>query len=154
MLIPSTCCISSLQVLMDQLWCCIYTIAKPLLVGPQKDMKLMRASGGLTLRKILQTLHSSGVDWTFHSYLPEEFFVGRWERQIPIPFLLESCGPDREANTLIIWAICEGESACLVRCCNCCLSARLAITCMLVLPAQDVRRWLNGIAAFMSSMRL
>ena len=138
---------------MDQLWCCIYTIAKPLLVGPKRDMNFMRTSDGLKLREILQTLHSSGVDWTDPSSWPEDCVDGRWERQIPIPFLLESCGADREANTLIIWAICEGESACLMRCCNCCLRAWLAITCMPALPAQAVRRRLNGIAAFMSSLR-
>ena len=101
------------QVLMDQLWCYIYTYANT----PGFGLMGLPGEGDIALmRRLLKTLHTHGVDWTDPSAWPEDCVNGRWERQIPIPFLLEHGGPGGESSLAIIQGICEGRSALLARC--------------------------------------
>ncbi len=97
-----------LQVLMDQLWCYFYTCAK------HPTMDLIRYPTQLEvkhMRQLLSILYTHGVDWTDPSAWPEDFVDGKWERQIPLPFLLENIGSGRNASKKIISAICEGDFA-------------------------------------------
>ncbi len=91
---------------MDQLWCYFYTCAK------HPTMDLIRYPNQLEvkhMRQLLGILYTHGVDWTDPSAWPEDFVEGKWERQIPLPFLLENIGSGRNASMRIISAFCEGE---------------------------------------------
>ncbi len=95
---------------MDQLWCFFYTYAKE----PQYD--LQQQSGMLISHvcQLLRTLYTHGVDWTDPSAWPEDYVDGHWERQIPIPFLLENLRPGAFSTTAIIDAMCKGKFHCPV----------------------------------------
>ena len=88
---------------MDQLWCLIYTVSAEEL--STSDVQL--------IRQLLGTLHSHGVDWTDPSAWPEDYVDGHWERQIPIPFLLEQHKPGRR-NLKVVQAFCEGNPTALI----------------------------------------
>ena len=91
---------------MDQLWCYFCTRAK------HPTMDLVNAPTQMDtrhVRQLLSELHKHGVDWTDPSIWPEDYVGTKWERQIPIPFLLENMGGYRTGSIRIIVAISEGE---------------------------------------------
>ncbi len=100
---------------MDQLWSCIYTCAKhPAMEALQQPYQLTTSY----FRTLLRSLHDHGVDWMDPSAWPEDYVDGHWERQIPIPFLLESVKTGTASSTTITTAICEGEPACIPNSCT------------------------------------
>ena len=91
---------------MDQLWCYIYAFPKnPLLDWIRHPNEI----DSKRIRRLLKRLHTHGVDWTDPSAWPEDSVDGKWERQIPIPFLLQHSGPRAAACTAVIQAICQGD---------------------------------------------
>ena len=97
---------TALQVLMDQLWCYIHTCTRdPVFEGGAhlSDLDTKR------VQLLFTKLYAHGVDWTDPSAWPEDCANGKWERQIPIPFLLENSGPRVDGCLGVINAICKGD---------------------------------------------
>ena len=95
-----------LQVLMDQLWCYIYTCTRDPMFQEGRRLSELEIK---RIQLLLTKLYTHGVDWTDPSAWPEDSVNGKWERQIPIPFLLENSGPRVTACLKVIHAICKGE---------------------------------------------
>ena len=91
--------------LIDQLWCFFYTAAK----RPATLLQEHLSQDVSHVHQFLRQLHKHGVDWTDSSAWPEDYVEGRWERQIPIPFLLENHSYSTSEITLtILIVICQG----------------------------------------------
>ncbi len=105
----------SVQVLMDQMWCCFHMNAKhPRMEGMQSPSQLTSAY----YRGLLRILYESGVDWTDPSAWPEDYVDGHWKRQIPIPFLMGNIRTGSKSSISITIAICEGEHAYIAYSCS------------------------------------
>ena len=90
------------QVLMEQLWGYVYTIAKhPTLdSADQLDMSQFRV--------FLRVLNKHGVQWWDPANWPQDLIDGEWEQVCPVAFLVANLGDLRPGSLKMLMAICDG----------------------------------------------
>ena len=93
------------QVLMEQLWGYIYTLAKhPIVDLLQHPNQLDERH----IRRPLRELVKHGVRWWDPAIWPQDFVDGKWEQQYPIAFLVANLRNLRTGSVNVFMAICKG----------------------------------------------
>jgi hypothetical protein len=94
-------CNALTQVLMEQLWGYIYTIAKhPHLDNDQLDE--------CHFRNLLRGMNEYGVRWWDPANWPQDLVDGKWEQVCPVAFLVANLGNLRPGSLKMLMAICNG----------------------------------------------
>lgn len=90
------------QVLMEQLWGCIYTLAK------HPTLHLLDQLDERPIKELLRELIKHGVRWWEPANWPQDFINGKWEQQYPIAFLVANLGNPKTGSIVVLKAICDG----------------------------------------------